>query len=59
MKERRGLSPPEVVKFVNSLRTLLSNIERLPMPVICAIDGVALGGNFVIKTDLFIFSIIN
>lgn len=44
LKERQTLSPAEVSRFVNSLRKLVVNIENLPMPVICAIDGAALGG---------------
>ncbi|CRK95748.1 CLUMA_CG009205, isoform A [Clunio marinus] len=44
LKERQTLSPLEVRRFVNSLRQLIVNIENLPMPVIAAIDGAALGG---------------
>lgn len=43
LKERQTLSPTEVRRFVNSLRQLVVNIENLPMPVIAAIDGAALG----------------
>lgn len=38
------MTPVEVKRFVNSLRQLIVNIENLPMPVIAAIDGQALGG---------------
>jgi len=44
LKERQTLTPPEVKRFVNSLRQLVVNIENLSMPTICAIDGAALGG---------------
>lgn len=44
LKERASLTPAEVGRFVTSLRNLLKNIEQLPMPVIGAIDGAALGG---------------
>lgn len=44
LKERAKLTPEQVSLFVTSLRRLLSDIERLPMPTIAAIDGVALGG---------------
>jgi methylglutaconyl-CoA hydratase len=38
------MSDLQVKRFVNSLRQLAANIENLPMPVIAAIDGAALGG---------------
>lgn len=44
LKERVQLTADEVPRFVTSLRQLLCSIESLPMPVIGAIDGVALGG---------------
>lgn len=44
LKERARLQPAEVAQFVGQLRALLCSIERLPMPCIAAIDGVALGG---------------
>lgn len=44
LKERATLSAADVPKFVSNLRNLLISIEQLPMPVIGAIDGVALGG---------------
>lgn len=44
LKERATLTPAEVSRFVTTLRQLLCSIEALPMPVIGAIDGVALGG---------------
>lgn len=44
LKERARLTPTEVSRFVSTLRELLTSIEQLPMPVIGAIDGVALGG---------------
>lgn len=44
LKERKHLTPPEVARFVTNLRQLFVNIENLPMPVISAIDGAALGG---------------
>lgn len=44
LKERASLTPSEVSLFVTSLRGLFKNIEQLPMPVISAIDGAALGG---------------
>lgn len=44
LKERATLSPLEVRHFVSDLRTLMTDIENLEVPVLAAIDGVALGG---------------
>lgn len=44
LKERSKQTPIEVQRFVTKLRGLLISIEKLPMPVIGAIDGFALGG---------------
>uniref|UniRef100_A0A1B0D308 Enoyl-CoA hydratase n=1 Tax=Phlebotomus papatasi TaxID=29031 RepID=A0A1B0D308_PHLPP len=44
LKERAKQSPEEVVRFVKKLRGVLTQIEQLPMPVIAAVDGFALGG---------------
>lgn len=52
LKERQTLSPSEVRRFVNSLRQLVVNIENLPMPVISAIDGAALGEFLQVLTSL-------
>uniref|UniRef100_D3TMQ1 Enoyl-CoA hydratase n=1 Tax=Glossina morsitans morsitans TaxID=37546 RepID=D3TMQ1_GLOMM len=46
LKERKGMSDKEVSEFVTQLRQVLINIEQLPMPVIAALDGAALGGGF-------------
>uniref|UniRef100_A0A6P4E129 Methylglutaconyl-CoA hydratase, mitochondrial n=1 Tax=Drosophila rhopaloa TaxID=1041015 RepID=A0A6P4E129_DRORH len=44
LKERKGMTPEEATEFVKELRGLLIAIEQLPMPVIAALDGAALGG---------------
>lgn len=44
LKERVSMTPVEVQRFVTSLRGLFKNIEQLPVPVISALDGAALGG---------------
>ncbi|KAH8421024.1 hypothetical protein KR222_004014 [Zaprionus bogoriensis] len=44
LKERQGMTTEETKEFVTQLRGLLISIEQLPMPVIAALDGVALGG---------------
>ena len=44
LKERAGLTQDEVKKFILTIRNLLTTIQNLPMPVISAVNGVALGG---------------
>ena len=44
LKERAKMKPEEVGPFVSSARATISNLEYLPMPVLVALDGVALGG---------------
>jgi methylglutaconyl-CoA hydratase len=44
LKERLKMRPEDVGPFVAKLRGLVGNLEALPMPVIAAIDGAALGG---------------
>ncbi|WP_088041491.1 enoyl-CoA hydratase-related protein [Bacillus sp. EAC] len=44
LKERRGMTESEARDTVEKIGTLFEKIERLPMPTIAAINGVALGG---------------
>ncbi|XP_063848317.1 methylglutaconyl-CoA hydratase, mitochondrial-like isoform X1 [Scylla paramamosain] len=44
LKERAKMKPEEVGPFVTKARACISDLENLPMPVIVALDGVALGG---------------
>jgi enoyl-CoA hydratase/carnithine racemase len=44
LKERITLTPPEVKKFIFTIRSLFSSIESLSKPVIAAVNGIALGG---------------
>merc|ERR1719351_502358 len=44
LKERAKMTPDEVGPFVARGREIIGAWEKLPMPVIAAIDGVALGG---------------
>ncbi|XP_062130375.1 methylglutaconyl-CoA hydratase, mitochondrial [Drosophila sulfurigaster albostrigata] len=44
LKERKGMTTEETSEFVTQLRGLLISLEQLPMPVIAALDGAALGG---------------
>lgn len=44
LKERLTMSETEVRNFLSAIRRLLIKIEELPLPVLAAINGVALGG---------------
>ncbi|RLB91787.1 MAG: enoyl-CoA hydratase [Deltaproteobacteria bacterium] len=44
LKERAGLTPDEVKRFIITIRNLLTAIQNLPIPVISAVNGIALGG---------------
>ncbi|MFP4305584.1 MAG: enoyl-CoA hydratase [Desulfococcaceae bacterium] len=44
LKERATLTEAEVREFIYTIRTLFTEIEELPQPVIAAVNGVALGG---------------
>lgn len=44
LKERAKMTPAEVGPFVAKGREIIGAWEKLPMPVIAALDGVALGG---------------
>merc|ERR1719402_798366 len=44
LKERATMTPAEVGPFVAKGRDIIGAWEKLPMPVIAAVDGVALGG---------------
>ncbi|WP_457551816.1 enoyl-CoA hydratase-related protein [Desulfobacula sp.] len=44
LKERTRLTPDEVKKFIITIRNLLTSIQNLPIPVISAVNGIALGG---------------
>merc|ERR1712226_721119 len=44
LKERAKMTPDEVGPFVARGREIIGAWDKLPMPVIAAIDGVALGG---------------
>ena len=43
LKERAQMPPSAVGPFVAKARGIMNNLEALPMPVIAAIDGHALG----------------
>ena len=44
LKERVSLTQDEVKKFIITIRNLLTSIQNLPIPVISAVNGIALGG---------------
>lgn len=44
LKERLTMSESEVRSFLSAIRRVLVKIEELPLPVIAAINGFALGG---------------
>jgi enoyl-CoA hydratase/carnithine racemase len=44
LKERRTMTEQQVQLFIRTIRDTFSELEKLPKPVIAAINGVALGG---------------
>lgn len=44
LKERANLTQDQVKKFILTIRNLLTSIQNLTIPVISAVNGVALGG---------------
>lgn len=44
LKERAGMTVPEVRGFLKGIRDVMNDLENLPKPVIAAVNGLALGG---------------
>jgi enoyl-CoA hydratase/carnithine racemase len=44
LKERAGMTPDEVRRYIYTIRNLFTSVEELPQPVIAAVNGFAFGG---------------
>ena len=44
LKERAGMTPAQVRRFLKNIREVMGEIEHLPKPVIAAVNGLARGG---------------
>ncbi len=44
LKERAEQTPGQVIAFSDAVRGIIAGLAALPVPVIAALDGVALGG---------------
>lgn len=44
MKERKGMTQAQTAQFLHNLRSMLAELESLPVPTVAALDGAALGG---------------
>ena len=44
LKERREHQPADIIRFGDNVRAIIAGLAALPVPVLAALDGAALGG---------------
>lgn len=44
LKERAGMTPAQVRRFIQTIRSTFALVEDMPVPVIAAVNGAAFGG---------------
>ena len=44
LKERATQTPADILRFSDAVRGVIASLAALPVPVVAAVDGAALGG---------------